>query len=523
MTQKSGSEDLRCRLDSLARRERALRVERDRLETLLSALDTGLSLINPDKTIAWVNAKTRRMFPHGEPVGKICHQFYESSPEVCPSCPSLKCFETGRVQEAERFNPADGRWYRIVSQPIIDDSGRVRQVLEGVTDITRQKHNYQALKDQLEFSRTLLETLPNPIFVKNIHGRYIGCNPAFEELTGTGREEIIGKTVFEMGPPEIAEIYHQKDQALFEAPGVQSYEWKVRRRDGEIRDVVFNKATFRDSEGRIAGLIGVVLDVTKHKQLEAELAEYSRRLEDMVDERGRELRAAQHKLILKEREAVLSHIAGSMSHEIRNPLAAIDSSVYYLGLRLGDGDDKVREHLDRITANVAKATEIIESLLNLTRMEPPKTRPHDLAALVLATVGGAEIPETVAVIPEAPETPVRVSADADQIRMAVKQIIDNAVQAMNGVGTITLTIRPVDPGQAELAISDTGPGIPPADLDRVFEPLFTTKAQGIGFGLSITQIIIENHGGGVRAESDEKGGAVFVLTLPRVQAEGKTT
>jgi PAS domain S-box-containing protein len=118
----------------------------------------------------------------------------------------------------------------------------------------------------------LIESLPCPIFYKDTAGRYVGCNKAFADYLGRSREEIVGKTVYEMGPREVADRYHEKDRELFEQPGRQRYEWKVERRDGERRDVVFDKATYHDAEGGVLGLVGVITDVTDRNRAERALS-----------------------------------------------------------------------------------------------------------------------------------------------------------------------------------------------------------------------------------------------------------
>ena len=117
-----------------------------------------------------------------------------------------------------------------------------------------------------EFIRTLLQAIPVPVFFKDLSGRYIGCNRAFEEFIGKPREEIIGKTVYDIGPSDIAPRYETMDKELFELPGKQTYEWKVRSSDGSERNVIFHKASFKDSSGETAGLIGVIIDITDFKQ-----------------------------------------------------------------------------------------------------------------------------------------------------------------------------------------------------------------------------------------------------------------
>jgi PAS domain-containing protein len=146
-------ERLTAELEDRKQAEEALETERKRMEVLLSALNTGLSLINPDMTIAWVNRKIREMFPGREPVGQVCHLFYESRETICEGCGTVRAFMDGKVCESEQLVPTTGRWYYIVSQPIKDPAGRVVNVLEGITDITERKlaeQKLQNLNEELE-------------------------------------------------------------------------------------------------------------------------------------------------------------------------------------------------------------------------------------------------------------------------------------------------------------------------------------------------------------------------------------
>lgn len=143
--------------------------------------------------------------------------------------------------------------------------------LEAMAQEKQRQEAEERLKNQMEFVTTLLETIPSPVFYKDVFGRYLGCNRAFEEFFGKARKQIIGKEVHEMGPPEIAEKYATMDQALFAQPGSQKYEWKVKVGEDQERDAIFHKATFMDTSGEVAGLIGVIQDITELKQREEAL------------------------------------------------------------------------------------------------------------------------------------------------------------------------------------------------------------------------------------------------------------
>jgi len=134
--------------------------------------------------------------------------------------------------------------------------------------LRRNRAGDRKVAEQRDFLQTLIETVPIPIFYKDRAGHYLGCNPTFEAFLGRRQAELIGKGVYELGPEELAEKYQAKDRELFDRPGTQVYDWLVKTPSG-LREVLFHKATFLDGEGRVAGLVGAVLDVTEKRRAQA--------------------------------------------------------------------------------------------------------------------------------------------------------------------------------------------------------------------------------------------------------------
>ena len=154
-----------------------------------------------------------------------------------------------------------------------DDKGNIIGLIGIHTDITNRKLAEEKLNNQMSFISTLLDTIPSPIFYKDIAGKYLGCNRAYEEITGKSREEVVGKDIYDLYPSDIADLYARKDRELYEHQGSQIYDGKFKAADGNVRDVIINKATYADTSKNIAGLVGIFLDITARKRAEQELSE----------------------------------------------------------------------------------------------------------------------------------------------------------------------------------------------------------------------------------------------------------
>jgi two-component system cell cycle sensor histidine kinase/response regulator CckA len=150
-----------------------------------------------------------------------------------------------------------------------DRLNRVNAQLQA--ELAERKRAQAELEEKRLFLNTLLDAIPVPVFYKGTDGRYLGFNRAFEKYFGRTHEELVGKSAFDIAPRELAEIYHAKDEELFRAPGVQVYETDMMNSQGQLRNVIYHKATYVDSNGRIAGLVGAILDITDRERAEEEL------------------------------------------------------------------------------------------------------------------------------------------------------------------------------------------------------------------------------------------------------------
>jgi diguanylate cyclase (GGDEF)-like protein/PAS domain S-box-containing protein len=173
---------------------------------------------------------------------------------------------------------------QFVSEPVQDGTPGVLAIW---FDVTARKRAEAKLRERESFLESLLDTIPIPVFSKDRKGRYLHLNKAFEAFLGIPKQQFVGKTVFETSPAELAQTYFDMDEALFASGGIQQYEFKVRNARREVRDVEFSKAVFHDGEGRQAGLIGAIQDITERKRAESEqrdqynkILQLNKRLED---------------------------------------------------------------------------------------------------------------------------------------------------------------------------------------------------------------------------------------------------
>jgi PAS domain S-box-containing protein len=159
-------------------------------------------------------------------------------------------------------------WVSTKVSPMTGPQGQVTGFVGIAEDITSLKLMHDLLTDKVTFIQQLIEAMPNPVFYKDKDMRYVGCNKAFEEILGSPREDFIGKSVYDLAPKDLADKYSEKDKELLQNPGVQVYESSVQHKNGTRRQVIFNKAIYRDPQGAVAGLIGVIIDITERKKQE---------------------------------------------------------------------------------------------------------------------------------------------------------------------------------------------------------------------------------------------------------------
>jgi signal transduction histidine kinase len=257
------------------------------------------------------------------------------------------------------------------------------------------------------------------------------------------------------------------------------------------------------------------VDESRH-ELENRVQERTRDLETALNE----LHEAQESLVRREKLAMLGQLAGGVGHELRNPLGVMTNAIYYLLMVLKEAPADVKEYLGILRTQIALSEKIVGDLLDFARVKKPQLETLPVEKIVreqLERVGdldGVKLVENIA----AGLPPVRV--DRVQIGQVVLNLMTNALQAMeDGGGTLEVRTRRGENGFVRLDVSDTGVGMTPSQLDKIFEPLFTTKARGIGLGLAVSRSLVHANGGEISAVSEPGKGSTVSIDLPAAEGE----
>lgn len=363
-----------------------------------------------------------------------------------------------------------------------------------VRQAAERQRAHEALRDSERRYRTLFEGVPVGLYRSTPGRKLLDANPSMVNMLGY-------PNLHDLRGTDVNELYVKPEtlrhwETVMEEQGiVRSFEARLRRHDGEIIWVRDTARAILDDDGKLLHYEGSLEDITERKRTEAALQD------------------AQQKLIRREKLAMLGQLAGGVAHELRNPLGVMSNAIYYLKMVHRDADEVTREYLEIISQEIQNAEKIISDLLDFGRIKAPARKPMTIASTVDAVLTSKPPPEDVEVISRIPEDLPQVFADSQQVAQILRNLIMNAYQAMPTGGTLNVEARTIGDDVA-LSVIDTGTGMSPKTRDRLFEPLFTTKAKGIGLGLAVSKYLVEANEGTIRVQSQEGQGSTFTIFLP---------
>lgn len=240
-----------------------------------------------------------------------------------------------------------------------------------------------------------------------------------------------------------------------------------------------------------------------------------RHLNEELTEKSMQLIAAQEELVRKERLAMLGQVAENVGHELRTPLAVMNNAVYFLQTLLSDADETTNEYLNIIKGEIAASERIVSDLMDSVRIPPPHLAIVGVQELIEQTLPRCGMPATVTLKLDIPATLSPLRVDAMQIHQVFRNLISNGIEAMPNGGALEICAAEDVPAKTiTISVRDNGSGMGPEQLGKLFQPLFTTKARGMGLGLVMVKNLTEANGGTVKVESEAGKGCVFSVMLP---------
>ncbi|MEO5823291.1 MAG: ATP-binding protein, partial [Vicinamibacteraceae bacterium] len=267
-----------------------------------------------------------------------------------------------------------------------------------------------------------------------------------------------------------------------------------------------------DEVGRLADAFNAMADRVQagYSRLDAGIKERTIELEQAVSQ----LHDTQEQLVRREKLAMLGQLASGVGHELRNPLGVMTNAVYYLEMIQTDAPPDVQEYLGILRSQIGLAEKIVGDLLDFSRVRPPRRDIAALGEIVTAQQARLTVPPSISLAVDLPVDLPRVSVDVVQVGQIVFNLLLNAMQAVGEAGGVIQVGASASDTQVHLHVADDGPGVAEDVRAKIFEPLFTTKARGIGLGLAVSRSLAEANDGTLTLD-DSPRGARFTLSLPR--------
>ncbi len=372
-------------------------------------------------------------------------------------------------------------------QQLNDAKNQIREYAEHLEEKVTERA--RDLRESEERLKSIFVASPDAIIVIDLKGKIIECTEQTLRMHGaSSRGDVIGRSVFE----SVSEKDHQRAmenmKTALERGLVRNVEFDFLTKDGRGYPGELSASVLRQASGQPIGFVTVIKDISERKQME-------------------------RKLLKAERLAAIGEVAAMVGHDLRNPLTGIAGAAYYLKNKLESAmDEKSKEMVELIEKDIEYSNKIITDLLDYSReirLELTKSTPKAMVKEALMLAG---VPKNVRVVNRARNKP-DVKVDVETVVRAFVNIIRNAVDAMPSGGALTISSM-LSGSDLEIEFEDTGSGMSQEVLEKLWTPFFTTKAKGMGLGLSICRRIVEAHNGKISVKSTEDKGTSFIVTLP---------
>jgi two-component system, cell cycle sensor histidine kinase and response regulator CckA len=496
--------------------EKALRESEERFRLIANTIDEIFWISEPDGKTTYISPSHERIW------GTPPDAFYDSPqpffdqihPEDRDRVVAMaSMIKTGQPFEYEhRIVRPDGSIRHLWSRcyPVRDSTGRIKCYVGVKQDITARSSAEDALKESREYMHQIINSLGDPLFVKDQQHRFVLVNDALCELSGKRREELLGVAMYSVLPPEFASYLWNQEQDIFETGKQCVTEENVPDRNGKIHTVMTKKTLLTDKKGN-KQIVGVLRDITEYKNLQAQF-------------------------IQSQKMEAVGLLAGGVAHDFNNLLTVIKGYTEMLAVEL-DPDDARSEEVQLIASAAEQAASLTKQLLTFSRKQILKPKVLNLNSILdeMGKMLRRLIGEDIELIAIAQPGLGLIHADPVQIQQILMNIVVNARDAMPQGGKLTIETANADLDDSYigehpevkkgpyvmLAISDTGIGMDKDTQARIFEPFFTSKAPGEGTGLGLSTVygIVRQSGGYIWTYSELGKGTTFKIYLPCVEGE----
>jgi len=527
-------------------RTRSMENQQAFLKAILENITDGIVACDGNGVLSLFNRATREL--HGLPDEPLpaekWAEYYSlfhpdgTTPMEMHDVPLFRALKEGAVRNAEMvIVPREGDLKRLLAsgQALFDKDGRKLGAVVSMHDVTDARKQEEALVESRAFLRTVIDTVADPIFVKDSQHRWIEGNKAFWDLVGP-EDDIRGKTDYDLFPKEQADQFWEGDKKIFEEWVPHDAEECLRGKDGNDILIVTRKMPFMMANGEKA-LVGIIRDITQQRKFEEELHQHKNNLQELVHIQTKDLSEA------KERAEVANKAKGeflaNMSHEIRTPMNAIVG----IASILESGNvpaEKQSELLHTLKTSTHQLMTLINDLLDVSKIQDQsfslETVSFDLKDIVAEVVNINLIEAQKKKVELSFDYRCRISnmfwGDPVRLRQVIMNIVGNALK-FTSRGFVRVEVDCASTNQKDIlnvliSVKDSGCGIPQDKLDTIFERFMqadhsvSQKYGGTGLGLSISKTLTEMMGGSISVTSEVDTGSCFTVKIP-LQVAGEAS
>lgn len=396
----------------------------------------------------------------------------------------------------------------ITYKPLMSENSGLAGGIVLVEDLTEIKRLETVRLQQTECLRKLVDSVPVPAFCKDRSGIYIACNAAFETFMRMQKEEILGKSLHNFTPPEIAEKCHTMDIELLKHKKTRVYETSIKFADGSVHQIMFNKLVFSGVTEEDSVLLGVMIDITERRQAEEQML--------------------QAKMASEAANQAKTTFIVNMSHELRTPLNAVMGfSDLLLSETFGPLNEKQKRYAENISKSGSHLLDVINDVLDISRLELGNIELYyetvDIPGVieeVQRVLSSFAAEKNIRVEYEVEQGLKIIIADRVKLKQVLYNLLNNAIKFSSEGEKVNITARSEE-DMVEISIKDEGIGLHEADYARVFLPFvqidgsISKKHGGVGLGLALVKRFVELHGGQVWVEASPGKGSTFTFRIPK--------